>query len=308
MIISASRRTDIPCFYSEWFLNRLKEGYALAPNPRNANRLGRVGLSPENVDCIVFWTKNPEPMLEKLPLIDALGYTYYFLFTVTAYGREIEPNLPDKQAVVDTFKRLSDKIGPEAVDWRFDPILKNDRFSAEWTAERFAWLCGQLHDYTERCIISFVDEYAHTRNQAYVPDESGMHEIAGLISEVARQYRLRGFSCAETIDLSGVGIGHSSCIDRRKIEQLTGIRIEAKKDKGQRPECRCIESVDVGAYDTCGNGCTYCYARTGEKTLRRRMAEHDPRSPLLTGFPKGTETVTDRTAPSQKISQLSLFE
>ncbi len=131
--------------------------------------------------------------MEKLPLIDSMGYTYYFLFTVTAYGKEIERNLPDKQAVVDTFRRLSDKIGPKAVDWRFDPILKNERFSAEWTAERFAWLCGQLHDYTERCIISFVDEYAHTRNQAYVPDRSEMYEIAGLISEIAGNTGCRFF-------------------------------------------------------------------------------------------------------------------
>jgi hypothetical protein len=308
MIISASRRTDIPCFYSEWFLNRLKEGYALIPNPRNADRLGRVKLSPENVDCIVFWTKNPAPMMEKLPLIDAMGYKYYFLFTITAYDREIEPNLPDKQAVADTFKRLSDKLSPGTVDWRFDPILQNERFSPEWTAERFAWLCGQLHDYTERCIISFVDEYAHTGNRADVPDENGMLEIAGLIADIAGQYRLPVFSCAETADLSRLGIGHSSCIDQKKIERLTGTRIEAKKDTGQRPACGCIESVDVGAYDTCGNGCSYCYAVTGEKALRRRMREHDPRSPLLTGFPKGTEIITDRTAPSQKISQLSLFE
>lgn len=308
MIISASRRSDIPCFYSEWFLNRLKEGCVLILNPRNADRLGRVGLSPENVDCIVFWTKNPAPMMEKLPLIDAMGYKYYFLFTITAYGKEIEPNLPDKQAVVDAFKRLSEKIGPEAVDWRFDPILQNERFSPGWTAGQFAWLCGQLHDYTGRCIISFVDEYAHTKNRPDVPDRSGMLEIAGLIAGIADQYRLPVFSCAETVDLSRFGIGHSSCIDREKIEKLTGTRIKVRKDTGQRPACGCAESVDVGAYDTCGNGCSYCYAITSEKTLRRRMREHDPHSPLLTGFPKGTETITDRTAPSQKIDQISLFE
>ncbi|HWQ78211.1 MAG TPA: DUF1848 domain-containing protein [Anaerovoracaceae bacterium] len=308
MIISASRRSDIPCFYSEWFLNRLKEGYALIPNPRNTDRLGRVALSPENVDCIVLWTKNPAPMTEKLSLIDAMGYKYYFLFTITAYDREIEPNLPDKQTVVDTFKRLSEKTGPATVDWRFDPILKNERFSAEWTAEQFAWLCGQLHDYTERCIISFVDEYAHTRNRDDVPDRSGMLEIAGLIADVAGQYRLPVFSCAETVNLSRFGIGHSSCIDREKIERLIGAPIKANKDAGQRPACGCIESVDVGAYDTCGNGCAYCYAVTSERTLRRRMQEHDPHSPLLTGFPKETETITDRTAPSQKIRQISLFE
>jgi hypothetical protein len=305
MIISASRRTDIPCCYSEWFLNRLKEGSVLIPHPRNANRLGRVELSPQNVDCIVFWTKNPAPMLGRLAQIDDMGYPYYFEYTITAYDSKVERNLPEKQAVVETFKRLSDRIGSEKVDWRFDPILINEQFPIQWVAERFAWLCEQLHDFTEKCIISFVDEYAHTRNRIDVPGRSEMLEIAEIISRIAAEYRLPVFSCAEEINLSRAGIGHSSCIDQRKIEQLIGGRISARKDPGQRPACGCIESVDIGAYDTCGNGCTYCYAVTGEKILNRRRKEHDPLSPLLTGFPKGTEIITDRTAPSLITEQMT---
>jgi hypothetical protein len=308
MIISASRRTDIPCYYSEWFLNRLKEGYVLIPNPRNFNRLGSVELSPRNVDCITFWTKNPAPMLSRLPVIDDMGYSYYFEFTVTAYGKETERNLPEKQTVIDTFKRLSDKMAPGGVDWRFDPILKNERSSVSWIAEQYAKLCEQLHDYTERCIISFVDEYSHTRNRADVLSRSEMLETAGAIADIAGQYRLPVFSCAEEINLSSMGIEHSSCIDQKKVEQMTGARITAKKDAGQRPACGCIESIDIGAYDTCGNGCAYCYAVTGEKALGRRMREYDPHSPLLTGWPKGTEIITDRKAPSRKIEQISLFE
>jgi len=308
MIISASRRSDIPCYYSEWFLNRLKDGYALIPNPRNANRLGRVELSPKNVDCIVFWTKNPAPMMNRLSLIEDMGYAYYFEFTITAYGRETERNLPEKELVIDTFKRLSDKVGPKGVDWRFDPILKNEKFSPSWIAEQYEKLCDQLHDYTERCIISFVDEYSHTRNRTDVLNRSEMLEAAGSISRIARKYGLPVFSCAEEINLNSLGIEHSSCIDQKKVEQLIGARITAKKDTGQRPACGCIESVDIGAYDTCGNGCTYCYAVTSPKTLGCRMREHDPRSPLLIGFPKGTEIITERTTPSSKIEQMSLFE
>lgn len=308
MIISASRRTDIPCHYSEWFLNRLKEGNVLIPHPRNVNRLGRVELSPRNVDCIVFWTKNPAPMLNKLAQIDDMGYPYYFEFTITAYDSKLERNLPEKQAVIDTFKRLSDRIGPEKVDWRFDPILVNTQFSIQWVAERYAWLCEQIHDFTEKCIISFVDEYAHTRNRTDVPSRSEMIEIAGSISRIAGEYRLPVFSCAEDINLSGVGIEHSSCIDQRKIEKLIGCGISAGKDPGQRPACGCIDSVDIGAYDTCSNGCTYCYAVTGEKILNRRRKEHNPLSPLLTGFPKGTEIITDRTMPSLITEQLTFRE
>lgn len=314
MIISASRRSDIPCYYSEWLLNRLEEGSVLIPNPRNAGRLSRVALSPENVDCIVFWTKNPAPMLETLSRIEELGYKYYFEFTITAYGKEMESHLPEKQTVVDTFRRLADRLGPVAVDWRFDPILrtdsamKNGNFSAEWIAERFSELCRQFHDHTERCIISFVDEYSHTRNRNAMLSEGEMRETAGLIAEIAAQYRLPVFSCAEEIDLGGLGIGHAACIDGQKIERLIGVPMETKKDAGQRPACGCIESIDIGAYDTCGNGCAYCYAVTSPGTLSRRMREHDPLSPLLTGWPKGTELITDRAAPSLRIDQISIFE
>ncbi len=308
MIISASRRTDIPCYYSEWFLNRLKEGCVMTPNLRNADRLGRVALSPEIVDCIIFWTKNPDPMLNRLSTIDDMGYPYYFEFTITAYGKDMEPNVPSKDAAMETFKKLSDKIGPSRVDWRFDPIIKNQQFTTGWIAEQYERLCSKLHDYTQRCIISFADDYSHLKNRINRMSRSEMKETAGHIATIAREYSLPLFSCSEEIDLSDIGIEHSCCIDQRKIEQLIGARITAKKDAGQRPACGCIESIDIGAYDTCKNGCIYCYATTNPKTVRRRIQAHDPNLPLLTGMPKGTEKITERTKPSQKINQISLFE
>ncbi|QOX63716.1 DUF1848 domain-containing protein [Anoxybacterium hadale] len=308
MIISASRRTDIPCCYSQWFVNRLREGYALIPNPRNPGRLGRVALSPEQVDCIVFWTKNPAPMLELLPGVEKLGYSYYFQFTITAYGRDMERNLPEKTAVIDTFKRLSDRIGPKRVDWRFDPIITNDRFSAEWVAERFGWLCGELREYTERCIISFVDAYSHTKNKGDVLNRSEMLETAGMLSHIAKELKLPIYACSEEINLKALGVQPASCIDKGKIEEIIGCRIEAKKDIGQRPACGCIESVDIGAYDTCDNGCLYCYATTSEKTVHKRREGHRSELPLLTGAPKGSEIVTDRTGGSLKIGQTSFLD
>ena len=308
MIISASRRTDIPCYYSEWFLNRLREGYALIPNPRNAGRLGRIALSPQNVDCIVFWTKNPAPMLDRLAEIDEMGYSYYFEFTVTAYGKDIEPNLPEKEKLIDTFQALSERVGPNRVDWRFDPIIKNDRCSVEWTAEQFQRLCAQLSGYTERCIISFVDTYTHIKNRDWVLSRAEMLDTAARLSEIAAEYRLPVYACSEEINLGTLGIKPASCIDQSKIEQIIGCRIAARKDTGQRQACGCIESVDVGAYDTCENGCAYCYATTSKETIQRRRREHDPALPLLTGRPRGTEVVTDRTGISLKIDQISLFE
>ena len=150
MIISASRRTDIPAFYSEWLLRRLDEGHVLVPNPWNPNQLGHIGLSSENVDCIVFWTKNPAPMLEKLKQIDRLGYRYYFTFTITGYDIDLERNLPPKNERMNTFRKLSEHLGPKRVDWRFDPIIVNDRYSVQWHLDTFGEICRKIGSYTER--------------------------------------------------------------------------------------------------------------------------------------------------------------
>lgn len=308
MIISASRRTDIPCFYSDWLIKRLEEGYALIPNPWNADRLGRVELSPRNVDCIVFWTKNPAPMMDRLSEIDRMGYDYYFQFTVTAYGRDIERNLPEKRELVESFKRLSEMLGPERVDWRFDPILKDLRYPPEKVSEFFENLCGKLHDYTERCIISFADDYSHGQNRAEPFRTEDMLDMAERISGIAGEYSLPVFSCSEEIDLGSFGIEHCCCIDQKKVERIIGSRISAKKDAGQRALCGCIESVDIGTYDTCCNGCVYCYATRSEKSAWQKRQNHDPGYPMLTGEPKGTEIISDRTGTSQKIHQLSLFD
>ena len=307
MIISASRRTDIPCYYSEWMLNRLKQGRVLLSNPWNANRLGSVVLSPQNVDCIVFWTKNPEPMLARLTEIDQMGYRYYFSFTITAYGKDIEPNLPEKRESIECFKRLSDRLEPDRVDWRFDPILKDPRYPPEMVYEHFADLCGALHEHTERCIVSFANDYSRSRQVTPFSAED-MLTIAKQVSKIAEEYHLPLFSCSEEIELGSLGIQHSCCIDQGKIEKIIGSRITAKKDPGQRAACGCIESVDIGAYDTCCNGCSYCYAVRNEKLARKKRLRHNPDHELLTGEAKGTELITDRTSGSRKISQISLFD
>lgn len=307
MILSVSRRTDIPAYYSEWFLNRLKEKYVLIANPYNSDRLGRVELSPDSVDCIVFWTKNPAPMLGKLDAIEEMGYSFYFQFTLTPYGRDVERNLPPKGELLQTFQNLSRRIGPERVVWRYDPVMITETFSIAWHLERFQELCDKLYGVTSRCIFSFIDPYAHIGNEFHGMSREEMLAVAQGFSKIATEYQLPLFTCAEEIDLSRFQIGHSACIDRKLIEQITGCPIKAKKDTGQRPACGCIESVDIGAYDTCPNGCVYCYATSSEKAMQRRVRAHDPFSPMLTGIPRGDELITDRTTPSQKILQLSLF-
>lgn len=307
MILSASRRTDIPAFYSDWLMNRLKEKYILVPNPRNPKRLGRINLSPEWVDCIVFWTKNPLPMLDKLDEIEKLGYRFYFQFTLTPYGSNVERNLPPKTKLIDALRKLSKRIGTERIVWRYDPVFLGGSFSVDWHMEQFQKLCTELDGAASCCVFSFIDVYSNIGKQFREISLNEMLVVAEGFSRIAKRHNLPLFSCSEKIDLSAFQIQHAACIDPKRIEKIIGCPIKARKDPGQRPACGCVESVDIGVYDTCRNGCAYCYATSGEKALLRNIQKHDPKSPMLIGYPHGDELITDRTAPSLKISQLSLY-
>lgn len=308
MIISASRRTDVPAFYFKWFLQRLREGYALIPNPRNPNRIGRVDLCPDKVDCIVFWSKNPLPMMDKLDEFDQMGYPYYVQFTLTPYEQAIERALPPKEKLVEAFIDLARRTGPKGVVWRYDPIFVDKNQSIPWHTQQFTGLCQKLAGHTQRCVISFIDSYKSI-SEAFRPlTQAEILELAATFSAIAKTHGIALFTCAEDVDLSAYHINHSACIDQRLVEAAAGYPIIAKKDGNQRPACCCVESVDIGAYDTCSNGCTYCYATSSQKALRRSMAAHDPMAPMLTGYPRGDEIITNRTTPSQKThQQLSLF-
>ena len=159
MIISASRRTDIPALYPEWFINRLKAGEVLVPNPYNRKKISRIQLSPDTIDCIAFWTKNPEPLIPYLSTIDKMGYSYYFQMTITDYEEDIEENVPCTEESMATFLLLSERLGKERVDWRFDPLLLTEKYSISYHLERFEMMCEWLHKATTRCIISFIDSY-----------------------------------------------------------------------------------------------------------------------------------------------------
>ena len=304
MIISASRRTDIPAFYSEWFFNRLKEGYALIPNPRNPGRLGRVELTINNVDCIVFWTKNPSAIFDKLWQLDSLGYCYYIQFTLTPYDKGIETDLLPKPQLLQAFLKMSKQIGAHRSVWRYDPIIIDSKHPVEWHIERFTEMCGSLQNYTERCFISFVDLYKSLSGKYSSLTNDEMITVASGFSKIANTHGITLYTCAEEIDLSGYGVEHGACIDQKLIEKIIGQRITVKNDTNQRTACCCIESIDIGAYDTCSHGCSYCYATSNKKAVLRRMAVHDPKAPMLTGYPAGTEIITDRTIVSQKNSQL----
>lgn len=312
MILSVSRRTDIPNYYSDWFYNRIKEGFLYVRNPMNAHQISKIDLSPDVVDCIVFWTKNPANMLKRLDELQ--DYSYYFQFTLTGYGKDIEPNLPNKRCeLIDTFKRLSEKIGKERVIWRYDHILLNERYTMSYQWKAFEEIANSLADYTEKVVISFVDLYDKTKrntvglNMQRIENNT-MIELAKQMAEVAGRNKLIIETCAEQIDLQNLGIRHGSCIDKELIEKIIGCRLIVEKDKNQRAECGCYESVEVGTYNTCLNGCRYCYANYSEGKVKNNTEVYDADLPLLCGTIGSDDIITERKVKSLKELQISLFD
>lgn len=309
MILSVSRRTDIPNYYADWFFRRLRAGFADVRNPMNPHRVSRVPLSPDVVDCIVFWTKNPEPMLPRLD--ELAGYPFYFQFTLTGYGREIEPGLPDKrECLLPTFQALSKQIGPDRMIWRYDPIFLSDRYPLSYHLTAFGEIAKRLRGFTKRVVVSFLDLYAKTqRNTAGLgirpPETAEILQLAERLVSLAAENGMQMETCAEQIDLLSLGIRHGSCIDRRLIEALLGCPLDGAKDRNQRPACGCMESIDIGAYHSCKNGCKYCYANFSKERVNRTARLYDPASSLLCGSLGPEDTVMEREATSLKQEQLS---
>ncbi len=303
MILSVSRRTDIPNHYSDWFFQRLEEGYVCVRNPINAHQVSRICLSPEVLDMIVFWTKNPAPMLERLDELEA--YKYYFQFTLNGYGPDIEPGMPDADTVrVPVFRKLSEKIGKKRAVWRYDPILFTDTYTEAWHMETFEHLAGQLCGYTDTVVISFVDMYQKiqkaVRRLAFLrPEEAVISRLAAFISRTAGHYDMKVQTCGEDLSLEQYGIHAGACIDKTRIESITDYQIRGKRDRYQRKTCGCIESVEIGTYHTCPNHCVYCYAND-LKRYPLVSAKYDRTSPILCGELREDDCVTEKKMESQR--------
>lgn len=312
MIVSASRRTDIPSYYSDWFFNRIQEGFVYVRNPMNIHQISKISLSPDVVDGIVFWTKNPSPMLERLKELDN-QYMYYFQFTVNSYGKDIEPNVPNKNdEILPTFKKLSSMIGPDRIIWRYDPILLSGKYTIDYHEHYFTELAKRLSGYTKKCVISFVDLYrntqSNTKNLGLTPmGTKEMHELAKRLVDIANRNNLIVESCAEKINLEQFGIQHGHCIDCNLFEKLLGCKLDLEKDKNQREECGCMASIDIGMYNTCKNGCKYCYANFSSNTVEKNYSNHDPLSPLISGSVDANDTIKDRPIKSCRNCQLKMF-
>ncbi|NLK08612.1 MAG: DUF1848 domain-containing protein [Firmicutes bacterium] len=289
MIISASRRTDIPAFYTPWFMKCVDKGSFMRVNPYNPKQRSLVSLKPDDVDAVVFWTRNPYPLIPHLKALTELRYNYYFQYTLNDYPREFEPGMPVLEQKIATFKQLSELVGPKRVVWRFDPLILSSITPTGYLADRFDALAYKLNGFTTRVVISFLDIYGKVKPRLEkLEKETGvvvqdlchpthtaeLMDLAQSVAQSAAANNMEIFTCGESIDLTNVGIKPGACIDAELIEELFGLKLNVRKDKSQRSACLCAKAVDMGFYDTCLYGCTYCYAYTSKRAIENAVKRY----------------------------------
>lgn len=294
MIINTGQRTDIPAFYAEWFANRLKEGFVCVRNPYNPNLVSRYRLNPAVVDVIGFCTKNPAPMFPYMELLK--GYGQYWFVTVTPYGRDIEPNVPDKHLLLENFRQLSDIVGVDSVGWRYDPIFISDRYTVEYHLRAFEQIASALEGYTNTAVISFIDLYPKVRcnfpEVHEVPKENRIL-LGKAFIEIAGAHGMTLKPCAEGNELAAYGADCGGCMRIGDYEKAIGKRLNAPKKKGARAECACYLSCDIGAYNTCRHFCKYCYANAEPQKVLEQSRQHNPESPFLIGDYREDDKIHD---------------
>ena len=308
MIINSGARTDIPAFYSDWFINRIKEGYVLVRNPYRQDWITRYELNTNVVDALAFCTKNPAPMLDKIQYIKDFGQ--YWFVTVTPYGRDIEPNVPPKEEVMESFKQLSKIVGINCVGWRYDPVFISEEYSVERHISDFEKMAAKMSGYTHTCVISFIDLYDKVRKnfpEAHTVSKQQRHEIGRAFAEIGRKYGIVIKGCAEGTELAEYGVDCGGCMTKETFELAVGERLIIPNVKSSRPACNCILGTDIGSYDTCGHLCRYCYANTNKENVIKNIKLHDKYSPLLIGNVKDGEEIHPAKQESYIDRQLSLF-
>lgn len=300
MIINTGGRTDTVQYYSEWLLKRFSEGYVLSRNPLFPNKVTRYELTPDKVDCVVFCSKNYKPILPRLREITD-KFNTYFHYTITAYGKDIEPGVPDIDESMNTLIQLSEIVGKQRIAWRYDPVLLTENYTINRHFETFERMSEKLSPYIDRCIFSFVEMYKKLETnmpELMMMSENDMNILAKGLGETAQKYGIFIQTCGTNGDFSRYRIHSSGCMTLDILGGANGVAFKNLKHKGTRQGCHCIESRDIGAYDTCMNGCKYCYANKNPRKAFENYKLHDPDSPLLLGNVKPDDTVQHGTQKS----------
>lgn len=288
MIVSASYRTDIPAFHGAWFMNRLAAGRALVANPYGGAPYA-VSLKPDDVDGFVFWTRNIGPLAERLPEIGKIA-PFMIQFTVTGAPRAIEPGVVDRATAIDQIRRLADRFGRRVAVWRYDPVIVTSLTPARWHRENFGRLAAALAGAVDEVTLSFTQIYAKTRRNLDLaarrrgftwrdPADDEKRALIADLAGIAAGHRMRPTLCSQP-DYLVEGVEAARCIDAGRLSDIAG-RPVAVRTKGNRPGCLCAESRDIGAYDTCAQGCAYCYAVSSRDKAKRFLAAHDPAAESL---------------------------
>lgn len=309
MILNTGSRTDIPAYYSEWFYNRIREGYVLARNPYYPEQVLKYRLDPAVVDILSFCTKNPGPMLEGLKEIE--GFQQFWFVTITPYGREIEPNVPPKETVLESFRRLSDMVGIHSISWRYDPIFITEKYSLEFHIEVFEKMAEKLKGYTDHCVISFIDLYEKTKKNfpgVREVTKGEREQIAEAFVKTGEKYGIAIRSCCEGNDLKKYGVDVQGCMTKAVFEKSLGCSLEIPGGKKPaRQECNCLLGNDIGMYNTCGHACVYCYANYDQVTVQKNRQLHNPASPFLIGDYREGDVIREAKQETYCSGQLKLF-
>ena len=297
MIISASRRTDIPAFYATWFMNRIRAGYCTVPNPFNRKQVSTISLKPEDVDVIVFWTRYPKPLLPHFAELTERGFRYYVQYTLMNNPDEFDPHAPLLDSSIETFQKLAAQTSPEHVIWRYDPIVFSPKTDITFHERAYQQIATALHGCTRRSVISIVDVYRKIQSRlkrlaeqgidvadAAVQPVAGFDTLMHSLVNIAAEHEMEIVSCAEEIDLQPYGIRPGKCIDDDYITRVLNLDVTHQKDTSQRPACGCVTSRDIGMYDSCLYGCQYCYATTSFARAKQNHEQHNPDSPSLLGW------------------------
>ena len=310
MIINTGARTDIPAFYSQWFINRIHEGYVLVRNPYNQKQVTKYILDPKVVDCLAFCTKNPEPMLKHMEEIKQ--FNQYWFVSITPYGKEIEENVPEKDKVIESFKKLSRIVGINNIGWRYDPILLTAEFTVERHIQEFEEMCQKLNGYVHDVTISFIDLYKKLQKSCpdlKAPNRVQEETIAKAFAEIASEYDMIVHGCYERKELSRFGIDTSGCMSQQIVEKALNYKITPTHVNKPRPHCNCLMGYDIGAYSSCLHMCRYCYANSSKNMVIENYQTHDDNSPLLLGNLLPDDRITEAKQASWKsmFEQIQLF-
>ena len=291
MVLNVSGRTDVVAFYTEWFMNRYKEGFVDVRNPFNPKLVSRIYFS--DVDAIVFCTKNPTPILK---YIDKIKQPILFHITLTPYKKDIEPNVLPKGIIIESIKKLSKLIDKNNIYVRYDPIFISDKYNLDYHIKSFDSLCSKLNGYVKHIIISFMDEYKNVSKNDYIIKSKQItdldYEIIGKnFSKIAECYNMTIQTCSEERNLVEYGFQKKDCISHELAFKLTG-KTNFKSWKARNNKnCKCIEMVDIGMYNTCKHYCKYCYANYDEKNIEKNVKLHDKNSSLLIGYLKEDDII-----------------